>query len=270
MKNVKNLILETAFKNRILISKLKSNLNLKNFIKRFNQNYINCDLVRIGGGDDGGYLLPNNLDEIKYCFSLGVGGSINFEKELSTLYDIKSFMADGSDDIISFSEKNLFFSKKYISSRTYDNNITLSDFIHSSIGNSLDNKILQMDIEGSEYEVLSYESIEKLSSFTTLIIEFHELQKLFQTEFLRICISIFEKIYLNFSICHAHPNNCCGIAEIDEIKVPRVMEVVFIRNDLVSRFKKKKKIVLPHEFDCKNMKHLPDLKMPKEWYDKDI
>ena len=61
MKIVKDLILETAFKNRILISKLKSNLNLKNFIKRFNQNYINCDLVRIGGGSDGGYLLPNNL-----------------------------------------------------------------------------------------------------------------------------------------------------------------------------------------------------------------
>jgi len=270
MKIVKDLILKTAFKNRILISKLKSNLNLKNFIKRFNQNYINCDLVRIGGGSDGGYLLPNNLDEIKYCFSLGVGGSINFEKELSTLYGIKSFMADGSDDIISFSEKNLFFSKKYISSRTYDNNITLSDFIYSSIENSLDNKILQMDIEGSEYEVLSYESSEKLSSFTTLIIEFHELHKLFETEFLRTCTSIFEKIYLNFSICHAHPNNCCGIAEIGEIKVPRVMEVVFIRNDLVSRFKNKKKIVLPHEFDCKNMKHLPDLKMPKEWYDKAI
>jgi|688.fasta_scaffold553736_1 hypothetical protein len=267
MKKIKNFILEQAFKKGILLDRLEPSSKLKNFIKRFSENYINVDLIRVGGDEDGGYLLTNNLDEVKYCFSLGVGGSINFEKELSQSYGIKSFMADGSDDIISFSEKNLLFTKKYIGSRTYDDNITLTDFIFSSIGNSLDNKILQMDIEGSEYEILSYESIETLSSFTTLIIEFHELQKLFQAEFLRSCQSIFEKIYLNFSICHVHPNNCCGIAEIDQIKVPRVMEVTFIRKDLVSRFKNNtKNISVPHKLDVKNMKHLPDVKMPENWY----
>lgn len=266
MRKIKNFILENAFKNAILLDRLEPSSKLKKFIKRFSENFISCDLIRVGGDEDGGYLLPNNLNEAKYCFSLGVGGSINFEKELSQFYGIKSFLADGSDDIITFSEKNLTFTKKYIGSRTCDDNVTLRDYIFSSIGNCSDNKILQMDIEGSEYEVLSYESTETLSSFTTLIIEFHELQKLFQTEFLRSVQAIFEKIYLNFSICHVHPNNCCGIAEIDQIKVPRVIEVTFIRKDIIPRFKNNQNINLPHKLDVKNMKHLPDLRMPKSWY----
>jgi hypothetical protein len=55
----KNFILEYLFKKKILLDKLDKSLNLKNFIKRFNQNYINCDLVRIGGG--GGVM------EVIYC-----------------------------------------------------------------------------------------------------------------------------------------------------------------------------------------------------------
>ena len=64
MRKIKNFILENAFKNAILLDRLEPSSKLKNFIKRFSENFISCDLIRVGGDEDGGYLLPNNLNEI--------------------------------------------------------------------------------------------------------------------------------------------------------------------------------------------------------------
>ncbi len=78
--------------------------------------------------------------------------------------------------------------------------------------------------------------------------------------------SIFEKLYGNFSICHAHPNNSCGVASLNGIEIPRVMEVTFLRNDLVEKFKSKSSISLPHKLDRKNVKKNNDLEMPRSWW----
>ena len=54
-------------------------------------------LIRVGEDTDGGYLLPDILNDIDYCFSPGVGNSSSFEKSLES-YGIKSFLADKSVD----------------------------------------------------------------------------------------------------------------------------------------------------------------------------
>ena len=266
--NIKSKIRQAAFKQHYWIEKLKSKDELKMFLKRFRENFISCELVRIGGADDGGYLHPNNLKEISYCYSPGVSFTSNFEKELSDTYNIKSFMADASIDEPPVSGQNFEFIQKFLGTYTKDKFITLSDWISDSIGEDQGNKILQMDIEGSEYDVLIYEDAKTLASFSTMIIEFHFLQKLFEKDFLKMFSAIFEKIYKNFSICHVHPNNCCGIAELDGIAIPRVIEVTFIRNDLVKKYSKNKEIILPHRLDIKNVKENEDILMPEIWWKK--
>lgn len=80
--------------------------------------------------------------------------------------------------------------------------------------------------------------------------------------------TIFEKIYKNFSICHVHPNNCCGIVSLNGIDVPRVIEVTFIRNDLVKSVMIDKPIKLPHNLDRKNIESKENISMPKLWWKK--
>ena len=46
---------------------------------------------------NGGYLVPNCLDDIKFCFSAGVDDKISFENDLYNR-NIKSFLADYSQD----------------------------------------------------------------------------------------------------------------------------------------------------------------------------
>ena len=62
---------------------LKFNINIYNFSSRDDIiNFIklfkikvpkNLKLTRIGSNNDGGYLVPNILEEIKYCYSAGIG-----------------------------------------------------------------------------------------------------------------------------------------------------------------------------------------------------
>jgi hypothetical protein len=125
-----------------------------------------------------------------------------------------------------------------------------------------------MDIEGSEYDVLMYEGPNTLASFAVMIVEFHDLQRLFKQDFLRMAKVIFDKIYKNFSICHVHPNNCCGVASLDGIDIPRVIEVRFIRNDLLGEFANRKSVSLPHPLDSKNVGEIDDIAMPTLWWEK--
>ena len=260
---------QVAFKYHYLIEKLNSKHELNEFLKQFRTHYISCDLIRIGGDGDGGYLLPNIFEKVSYCFSPGVDYTANFEKELSDKFNIKSFMADASVASAPLSDSNFDFIPKFLGAHSRDNFITLSDWLIQKDLQNDTNLLLQMDIEGGEYDVLSYEDSSTLASFSAMVIEFHNLQKLFERDFLRMVSAIFEKIYKNFSICHVHPNNCCGMASLDGIEIPRIIEVTFIRNDLLDNFANEKSLTLPHPLDSKNIEKNDDISMPIKWWKKE-
>jgi hypothetical protein len=263
-QQIKNIFLNMG----IVVQKTAPRKDIELFFKRFREKYVSVELIRVGGENDGGYLVPNNFKNIQYCFSPGVADTAEFESQLSKEFAIKSFLADASVNSMPIEDKNFKFLKKYIGSRTDGDFITLSDWVEYCIGKSSANSILQMDIEGGEYDVLTFESAEMLSQFSTIIVEFHGLKNIFEKNFLRMIAGIFEKLYLNFSICHVHPNNCSSIEEMGALKVPKVIEVTFIRNDYIDEFLSDKKISLPHNLDRKNLKELDDMVMPEIWWKK--
>ena len=123
--------------------------------------------------------------------------------------------------------------------------------------------ILQMDIEGGEYDVLTFESTATLGRFAAMIIEFHGSGQIFKPNFLYMISILFEKLYLHFSICHVHPNNNCGITRLNGIDVANVIEVTFLRHDLADQFKSASALSLPHPLDRRNVSHEPDIGIPK-------
>lgn len=256
------------FQRGILLNRVVPRDEIEKFFSRFRDNYVSVEMVRIGGDGDGGYLLPNIFNSVTHCFSPGVDYTAKFEGELSSKYGIKSFMADASVSSAPFDDENFEFTQKFLGNRTNGNFVTLSDWMHDSIGSETCNMILQMDIEDGEYDVLTFETAETLGRFSTMVIEFHDLQNIFERHFLQMISSIFEKIYQNFSICHVHPNNCCGIANLNGVDVPRVIEVSFVRNDLIDSFKCDSEVILPHALDRKNVKKNKDITMPEVWWKK--
>lgn len=275
--NYKALIKHVFFDRGIWMSK-KTNFNdLKDFLNRFKEKFVSLELERIGNSEiDGGYLVPKNvMSTIKYCFSPGTGYDVSFELDLSNKYSIKSFMADGSVEGPPIFNENFNFSKVFLSSKIIEkSHVTLSHWIKNCLANPNQINageggggiILQMDIEENEYEVLTYETSETLKKFSVIIIEFHALQNIFERHFFQMIKAIFEKIYDNFHICHAHPNNNDRMTVINGIEIPNILEITFVRNDFVDKSNLNVAKKFPHALDKKNNKNFSDIVLPSSWY----
>lgn len=222
------------------------------------------ELIRLGPESDGGYLVPDDLEGIEACFSPGVDQVSGFEEDCSKL-GMQLFLADKSVNQPNFKlDPNKFnFIKKYIGCSVDENYITMQNWVDSSNVSSKSDLLLQMDIEGYEYFVLLNMSNELINRFRIIVIEFHSLQKIWNSEFYSLVSTAFNKLLQTHTCIHIHPNNCCGIDIQDGIEIPRVAEFTFIRNDRFTTKTPETSFPHPLDFDNLDKEHIA---LPKNWY----
>ncbi|MBA59383.1 MAG: hypothetical protein CMQ40_09460 [Gammaproteobacteria bacterium] len=252
--------------NKIFLHGAGVNHTLDTFVSRFREKYRPVELIRVGPQYDGGYLMPDILDDIDYCFSAGVGHTSNFEKDLFSRNGIRSFLLDASVDFPKLEGDFFKFEKKFLGVFDDDKVITLSSWLQANSDPGNNRLLLQMDIEGSEYEILSFVPASSLDNFSCMIIEFHDFHKLFDRNFCFTLNGIFEKIYQNFSIVHAHPSSYRKLIEIDGYAVPPTIEITFLRNDILENLEPEKNFDLPHRLDNPNSPKHSDIKLPDAWW----
>lgn len=218
--------------------------------------------IRIGGNTDGGYLVPDDLGGIEYCFSPGVGSSSSFEAELAQR-GIKSFLADGSIDSCPLA--GAIWDKKFLGAEDNDRFFTLDSWRQKYLANYNGDLLLQMDIEGFEYEVIRSAPASLLAQFRIIVAEFHFLDRIFDSFVFDMIIKpSLDKLLAQFHVVHIHPNNCLGITKTTGIHVPRVMEVTFYNKQRVQATKARTDF--PHPLDRDNVPNRPTLPLPRMWY----
>lgn len=221
-------------------------------------------LIRMGDDNDGGYVIPDDLAEVKYCFSAGVGNLIKFEEDCLQKYKIKSFLCDFNNIKNPKIINNFDFTRKKIASFDSEENLTLNSWIKSKIKKKGE-FILKIDIEGSEYETLLNIDQENLKRTRILIVEFHTLRNLRNKAFYDIYNSLISRLQNFFYIVHLHPNNAGKNIKIHNYEVPDLLEVTFVRKDRLSKIVGNNKIY-PLSIDQKCVKNKKDIFLKKYWY----
>jgi len=247
----------------IIVNKYNKNQNklVDLFLKKIKIIDSGHQLIRIGNNSDGGYLIPNILDQIDFCFSPGVGVTSSFEDNLLN-FNIKSYLADGT---VNYSGKHDFI-RKNINSFNDENNITLESWIDEKIKDkSNNNLLLQMDIEGSEIGTLYNINTTTLDRFKCIIVEFHNFHSILNFFGLRIYSDIFDKLLKTHYIVHIHPNNDCYNLIVNKNSIPDTLEFTFINKKIVHHIKNIS-YDLPHLLDKKNVENLRDIKCPEIFY----
>ena len=213
---------------------------------------LNCgfDLIRIGGKGDGGYLIPDDLNGIDYCFSPGVSVIADFESQLADRR-IHSFLADYSVNGPPIDRPEFTFDKKYLGPIDGDKFITLSSWKESHLKEYKGDLLLQMDIEGSEYAVFLSTPEEILDQFRIVVVEFHSLEKVFDPFAFSLISSTFDKLLKLFHVAHIHPNNFTGKVVRGDLVVPRNMEFTFINKKRVRSTTPQ--LRFPHPLDADNV-----------------
>lgn len=232
------------------------------FLSRVSPIGTNHDLIRIGGDTDGGYLVPNDLESIDFCFSPGVSEVADFESHL-TSRGIKCFLADYSVQAPPVSNALFDFEKKYLGPLESDVFMTLEGWVTRKAPDKSD-FILQMDIEGAEYGVILDTSRETLKKFRIIVVEFHDLDNLTERMGYELINLTFMKLLKDFEVVHIHPNNYFAPIEHDGLFIPPHMEFTFLRRDRIGQ--KSYARSFPHKLDKKNVANRKDFALPKCWY----
>lgn len=222
------------------------------------------ELIRLGGSCDGGYLVPDDLDGIEFCFSPGVGPHSEFESQLADRH-IRSFLADYSVDGPSINRPEFTFDKRFLGASDRGNYITLGTWKEKYLKDYTGDLMLQMDIEDYEYETIFNIPDSLLRQFRIIVIEFHALYKLFDKFVFPIYASCFEKLLESFYVVHIHPNNGNPrIVRDGEVEIAPMMEFTFLNKKRVKSFSPC--VDFPHRLDADDMPENPSIVLPQCWY----
>ncbi|MBX9729937.1 MAG: FkbM family methyltransferase [Sphingomonas sp.] len=238
---------------------------IKAFVNRMRPMIAAPPLVRLGGAGDGGYLVPDDLSGIDACFSPGVSTSSSFEHDLYERAGIRSFLADWSVESPAINLPESVFLKKYLGIDNDDQFITLDDWVRSSVGDQSGDLILQMDIEGAEYQVLYRTPPALLARFRIIVIELHGLNRWTERPFFDFAEGALGHLLSRFTCVHLHPNNYCENFSYAGIEMPWGIEATFLRNDRVGHGAPA--TAFPHPLDVPNFSDRPDIALPRWWYE---
>jgi hypothetical protein len=142
--------------------------------------------------------------------------------------------------------------------------MTLDEWKSTAIGSYDGDLLLQMDVEGGEFDTLLSASPALLAQFRVMVIEFHYLQDLFNKPFFDLASRLFRRLLQTHSVVHIHPNNYCGSVRASGLELPRVAEFTFHRNDRLRN--RSYRTTFPHPLDRHNSKKAP-LALPACWYE---
>jgi hypothetical protein len=242
------------------------------------------DLIRVGGNNDGGYVLPGALlRDADVLISMGLGHNWQFEKdaralnpairvhvydhtvseklfkrqyiaEVAALLTGKVGLANVQRRLRRLRDYRAFFGKEatHFRERIHDRQDSQSVDIPTVFARAGGERaFVKMDIEGTEYRVLE-EVVSYADRILGLAIEFHDIGPL------RL---VFERtmqvVRHRFEIVHVHANN---FTPLYRDSFPEALEITLARRDLVRGKRRRMELPLP-ELDRPNDPGRPDYRL---------
>jgi hypothetical protein len=207
-------------------------LTIRSFFREVLKNNSNdVKLQRVGSDFDGGYFLPENYLEIDGVISAGIGDDNNFEFVLASLGK-KVLQFDPTISAPPLSHPNMRFVSKYVNK---SNNLNECFNFYSSMFNySLENALLKIDIEGSEWELFNNpeetpNKLDFLPRVHTLVIEFHGISQIQEDDKWEDIKYSLTTILTNFEPVALSGNNCRAFFQLGGVPMLDVFEVTFVR-----------------------------------------
>jgi hypothetical protein len=130
--------------------------------------------------------------------------------------------------------------------------------------------LLKIDVDGVEYDIFSAMSTDTLLHFRQITMEIHGVLKLGDPAFRAKFVAAFSRINSVFTLFHVHANNYGDIGFVDGFIIADVLELSYVRSDLVER--EISQTIYPTVLDFPNWPPRPDyllwfhpfLPVPKE------
>ena len=184
------------------------------------------DKIRVGGPTDGGYVVSSQYLKSNRLVSVGCNNQTSFEEH---------FLKINPNSTIDIYDKNNVCDLATRHPNVNFYNIEINRFEQLNIDPGC---IVQMDIEGAEYDVFSnYDG--NFRNIQQLVIEFHFKWNGDSSGW----ENILKRFNENFYLVHIHANNCAPIT--DHAPVPDVIECTYINKSYLTHQMQKEDVTYP-------------------------
>lgn len=180
---------------------------------------LELDLIRVGGGHDGGYVMHNDFS-VRGAISVGVGRDISWDVgmvEHGVSVDAFDHTVRGLPERV----EGVTFHKVGLGSGP--NCISLNEMARMTTGDA--DAIVKVDIEGAEWTALEGADFDQ---FTQVLLELHQLDRVATDNRLR---NLLQRLYETHVPVHVHANNYDTVFRIENLWFCRALEVTFVRRD---------------------------------------
>ena len=232
-------------------------------VRSLRPQYLPGDLVRVGGPGDGGYLVPRDIEHYELLISPGIGETYEFDRFFFSR-GVPCVLVDASVDLPPL--PNVAHVKQFVGSVTSeaDGLVSLADLLaeHGAGGSRA---VLQMDIEGAEYEVISATPQAVLERFGVIAMEAHHLGGLCYRGMFPLLEAAFRRLLKTHFVAHLHANNSGRAIPYGGVEIPDTLEFTFLHRGQYQAvadcgFRS------PHPLDAPSVASLPELPVPRCWW----
>jgi hypothetical protein len=186
---------------------------------------------RFGRQSDGGYVMLDDLGESRTALSLGIGTDVSWDADIATSgLDVLQF-----DDSIDRQPENNprfhFHRLRVVGRRQSPAELTLSDMLGWPQLAADKNLIAKIDVEGSEWEILTDTKSAELARIRQVALEFHGLRRFAEPAWRATMVAALENLAATHVCIHVHGNNWGPFVVIGGIPFPDGFEATFVRRD---------------------------------------
>lgn len=187
-------------------------------------------LKRFGNQGDGGYVMQDDLKENDVFISAGIADDVSWDFDV--LNQSRSQLIFQIDPNIGLKppvlDQRVVFYPKHLAIQDSENSISLKHIVEKI--SPLNDIVLKIDIEGAEWEILQEIDIDTLSRFREIVIEFHWIHSILESESEITKLDVFRKLNIHHRLIHLHANNWGNYKIIENRPVPDVIECVYVRD----------------------------------------
>jgi hypothetical protein len=219
---------------------------------------LNCELTRLGEGNDGGYLVCGNLlNGVGSAYSYGISGYDGWGCDVSTRLKVPVHQYDCFNTTRPScpTGQPVFHPECIAGTASTDADGRRFDSLQSQItrnGDAGKHLIVKMDVEGAEWDSILQTPDEVLDQVDQFIFEFHGIDRDADRY-----LKVIHKLKRLFVVAHLHFNNYACVVRAAPFPA-WAYEVTYVNRRLAQVDPAGGKVTLPSPLDAPNMPLIPD------------
>ena len=190
---------------------------------------LDASFVRVGGENDGGYVMVDSGLANTSVYNFGIGAEVTWDQAMTdrgnTIYQFDHSIVEPPPV-----NGKTVFQRLGLGAESGGSFVSISDALRANGDYDRRDLVLNIDIEGAEWDILPTLSEDDLSPFSQIVIEFHNLLAwVNDPNFRTRVLSSLVTLYQTHQIVHVHANNYGGRGIAGNVMAYDVLEATLLR-----------------------------------------